>query len=692
MPWRRYRVTTPVACALVTGLIAIAARGPVPGDGLVLDLLVAARSVAFGVADDPASSPVAVIAIDAASLDSEALAPYPRTLMGPVWARTIDAVMGAGARAVGFDLIFSYHAGRLAALGLSGLADYDRPFLRALGQHRERVVVARTADHFPADPYVAVLGDEAALGMSEISADPDGIYRTISAARATDDGPRPGLAGALLARAGSTMPATVVVAPRRHLERIPAYSLSAVHDCARVAPEALAAALRGKIVLVGTTLPEEDRKLSTGRFLRPERAAAGPLHPCGLRRLGPSVPGSRTVPGVFLHAAAIEAVETGHVLRTVSPWVIAALAALVAVLATVIGLTLTPWRAAAVTVGLGAILAAVGTAALARDLWVPLALPLTAAIASPVVAYVVRYVVEERTRQRIQRAFGRYLSPAVVGRLAEDPAALTLGGETRDVTVMFADLSGFTALSGRVGPEVLTRVTNEYLGYIVEQVEATGGYVDKFIGDAVMGIWGAPAADPDHATHAVRAALATVRRIGEAREAAQARGELGYGVKIGLNSGAAVVGNVGTENRYNYTAIGETVNVASRLESVPGIYAASVVVGPITAELAAAHFLLRELDAIKVKGREKPLAVFEPLAPARDATDEQRSHARRYEDALAHYRAMRFADAQAIWRGLAASAGPSLAGPPRVMADRAAAFLEEPPPAPWDGVWVLTGK
>src|SRR5206468_6241942 len=139
---------------------------------------------------------------------------------------------------------------------------------------------------------------------------------------------------------------------------------------------------------------------------------------------------------------------------------------------------------------IGAALLAGATAALAVELWLPLALPLGALIAAPALAHVVRYLVEERRRRRIENAFSHYLAPAIVDRLAAEPSALQLGGERREVTVMFADLSGFTELSGQIEPEVLTRLTNEYLGYIVEPVEATGGYVDKFIGDAVLAIWG----------------------------------------------------------------------------------------------------------------------------------------------------------------------------------------------------------
>jgi class 3 adenylate cyclase/CHASE2 domain-containing sensor protein len=689
--WPRYRVATTLACALVASVAAVLAGGPVAGDGLVLDVLVLARSIGFPAADDPASSPVVVIAVDGASLDSKALSDYPRTLMGPFWAQTINAVMAAGARGIGFDLIFSYNAGRLESLGFAAFSGYDRPFLQALATHGPRVVLGRTATQFPADAYVAALGDETGLGLAELSADADGVYRTVAPGRETTDGEWPGLAGALLTRSGSRMPRPVTLAPRRHLERIPTYSLVAVHECARTAPAALAAAFRDRIVLVGTTLPEEDRKLSSGRFLRPDGTPGPPLHPCGLRRLGASDTNTRTVPGVFLHAAAIEAVETGRILQFAPPGVTAAIAAIGAVLAAIVGLMSTPWRAAAWTVALAGALGAAGTAALAHDLWLPLAIPLAAVLASPPIAYVVRYVVEERTRRRIEHAFGRYLSPAVVERLAQDPGSLTLGGEVREVTVMFADLSGFTALSGTVGPDALTRLTNEYLAYIVEEVEATGGYVDKFIGDAVMAIWGAPVPDADHALHAVTCALGAVRRIGAARAQALARGERAFSVKIGLNSGDAVVGNVGTEKRYNYTAVGETVNVASRLESVPGLYSCTVVVGPKTAALAGPHLLLRELDWIKVKGGAAPIAIFEPLAPLADATGGQRDHAQRYAEALGYYRDGRFGEAAALWSALAESDDARPTSPARVMAERAAAYAKEPPSA-WDGVLVLTGK
>lgn len=695
---RRYREVTCALCALTTVVLAVLIGQPLPSDGPLFDLLVKARAIVFPVEERPEQSPVAVVALDRRSLEAPELARYPRVLMGPIWAAVMDDVFQAGARAVGFDLLFSYSANEFSQ-------NFDAPFLAALDRHRQRIVLARSGATLPALPFLAALrNDPGALGTAEITADPDGRHRHVRGRyEAVGGGAVASLAGALLLRAKAPpIPDEVLLAPRRHLERIPAYAVVDVLRCAKQAPDALAQAFAGKIVLVGGTRAEEDRKISSGRFLTPARTDSPPLHSCGLRRLGASDPDWSSVPGVFLHAAAIEAVASGRVTSTAPTPVVAGLAAVTAAGGTLLGLALSPWLAAGAVVLIAAVLLGAGTAALAADLWLPLALPLAALAVAPALAYVVRYLVEERTRRRIQHAFSHYLSPVVVDRLVEEPSALKLGGDRREVTIMFADLSGFTALSGKVEPEVLTHLVNQYLGYIVEQVDATRGYVDKFIGDAVLAIWGAPASDPGHAASGIRAALAAVSRIRQECDVAVARGETGFSVKIGLNSGRAVVGNVGTVKRYNYTAIGETVNVASRLESVPSLFGCQVVIGPSTAELAKDEFLLRELDRITVKGGHAPIAVFEPLVERAKATPEQIDRVRRFADALAHYRAMRFVDAYTIWDALAreeheASGARSdkdepPQGPPAKMAERAREFAAHPPPAPWDGVWVLTSK
>jgi len=217
-----------------------------------------------------------------------------------------------------------------------------------------------------------------------------------------------------------------------------------------------------------------------------------------------------------------------------------------------------------------------------------------------------------------------------------------------------------------------------------------------------MALWGAPVDDPQHAVQGIRAAMAAVDRILREQQAATARGESGFAVKIGLNSGPAMVGNVGTEKRYNYTAVGETVNVAARLESVPSLYACQIVVGPRTAELAQGDFILCELDTIQVKGSETPLTIFAPLVPQATATAVQRAYTEHFAPALAHYRAGRFAEAAALWEALATTSHGAfpmytdgrgaVANPAATMAERAREYATHPPECPWSGVWVLTSK
>ena len=168
---------------------------------------------------------------------------------------------------------------------------------------------------------------------------------------------------------------------------------------------------------------------------------------------------------------------------------------------------------------------------------------------------------------------------------------------------------------------------------------------------------------------------------------ADAQGRPGFGVKIGIYSGDAVVGNVGSQNRFNYTAVGETVNIASRLEGLPGVYDCTIIVGSTTAEAVAEKVFLRELDKVWVKGREEPLGIFEALAIRGDETEYQKSRAVRYGQALALYRGGRFETAQANWLRIAADDGPS-----RVMAERAGNLHARVPVANWDGVWNLATK
>jgi class 3 adenylate cyclase len=358
-----------------------------------------------------------------------------------------------------------------------------------------------------------------------------------------------------------------------------------------------------------------------------------------------------------------------------------------------LGFAVAPWLAVLGVVALAAGCFGLALVALGFGFWFPVAVPAAAAIVSMVLAYLVRFLVEERRRRRVQHAFSHYLAPSIVDRLAESEAELRLGGERREITVMFADLSGFTALSTRLPPEELMAVTNTYHAMMVEAVEATGGYINQFLGDAVMAIWGAPLADPDHAASAARAALRIVEKIMQAKAEADALGVPGYAVKIGINTGPAVVGNVGAPKRYNYTAVGETVNIAARLESVPEDYGCRIVVGPATAAAIVDRFVVCELDWIKVKGKDEAFSVFHLIGERSAAESAEMRYREQYRAGLERYRAGDFATAEGIWRQQATRStdGSLLSCPPLVMARRCA-DLKSAPPAAWDGIFVKTSK
>ena len=662
-------------------------------DGLFYDLSLTMHGERPGTGGDP----VAVIAMDRSSLDSEELAATPRVLFGPFWAKLIDGLAEAQVKAIGFDIIFSYSANRFPALD----AQYDREFYDALARRHDRLVLARSARQPVAAPVEAAVYDldgdagndePAAIAFAELNPDSDGVQRRVGPhLRALDGNLLPTFAGALLARAQApAMPDPVLLAPAAPLETIPTYRLIDVLRCLDQRPAAIAAAFSGKVVLVGSNLPEEDRKRTPDRFMEQPPAGLVESGGCRLSRLGVSHAEGGTTPGVFVHAAAVQSVLTGNLVGPV-PLFARALAAVVASLCgSLLGFAVTPWLAVLGVIAMAAACFGLAVVLLGFGFWLPVAVPAAAAIVSMVLAYLVRFLVEERRRRWVQHAFSHYLAPSIVDQLAESEAELRLGGERREITVMFADLSGFTALSTRLPPEELMAVTNTYHAMMVEAVEATGGYVNQFLGDAVMAIWGAPLADPDHAASAARAALRIVDKIMQAKAEADAQGVPGYAVKIGINTGPAVVGNVGAPKRYNYTAVGETVNIAARLESVPEDYGCRIVVGPVTAASIGDRFVLCELDWIKVKGKDEAFSIFQLIAERSPAESAEIRYREQYGAGLERYRAGDFATAEDIWRQHATGPVP-LSSAALIMARRCS-DLKSAPPAAWDGVFVKTSK
>src|SRR5690242_7452941 len=283
------RVVVAVLLAVIAGAASMIRDSEInPADGLLYDLALALSPYRPGSGGEP----VAVVAMDEASLATPELAPLPRIFFGPLWAKVLEGLAGSGgAKAIGFDIIFSYSADRFP--GLSN-GQYDRGFLDALSRHHDKIVLARSRHTFPVAPFW-VAARPTALALAELVPDPDGIHRRAVPALHTSDGKTlPTIAGSLLKRAGGPpMPEPMLLAPAEPLEAIPTYRLIDVLRCIDSDPAALQHAFGGKVVLIGSNLPEEDRKRTPDRFMTPPPLQPGPKSGCSLHPLGASDAASR---------------------------------------------------------------------------------------------------------------------------------------------------------------------------------------------------------------------------------------------------------------------------------------------------------------------------------------------------------------------------------------------------------------
>ncbi|PVE22704.1 adenylate/guanylate cyclase domain-containing protein [Microvirga sp. KLBC 81] len=258
--------------------------------------------------------------------------------------------------------------------------------------------------------------------------------------------------------------------------------------------------------------------------------------------------------------------------------------------------------------------------------WMPPVLPVAAALAVFGTRFGLDYARERQLRHAVSEAFSRYLSPDLVAKLARDPSALKLGGERRNLSVLFCDVRGFTTLSEKLKdePERLTTLINRLLDPLSEAVLAEGGTIDKYMGDCIMAFWNAPLPSPDHPQRAVRAAMRMMEAVNALNVTLrQEEGDNAptFAVGVGINTGDCVVGNVGSRWRYDYSVLGDTVNLASRLESLSKEYRVSLILGPATAQAVRDNYVLIELDRIAVRGRATESAIFTVVAPASQRQD-----------------------------------------------------------------------
>lgn len=443
--------------------------------------------------------------------------------------------------------------------------------------------------------------------------------------------------------------------------------------------------------------PDVDPALIAGHIVLVGTSAAGLLD---LR----TTPVSPAVAGVSVHAEALEQILSGiHLQRP--DWADSAellfMLGLSLLLVAILPRLGAAWSA--VLAGL-AVAAAVGGSLYGFSAYGLLVDPLFPSAAVMVVylsATTTGYLRTESERRHVREAFGHYLAPALVSQLAEHPERLKLGGETKEMTLLFCDVRGFTSISElyKADPQGLTRLINRLLTPLTDVILARQGTIDKYMGDCIMAFWNAPLDVPDHAARACEAALAMFEALealdAERQQEAAAAGTpyLPLKIGIGLNTGTCVVGNMGSDQRFDYSVLGDSVNLASRLEGQSKNYGVGVVIGETTAAQAQHRFALLELDRIAVKGKKEAVRIFTVYGDRERRDDPAFARLKETHDTLlAAYRRQDWEVAQDALARCQEQADPAIAGFYALYQERIAEFRAAPPGAGWDGVYRATSK
>lgn len=400
-----------------------------------------------------------------------------------------------------------------------------------------------------------------------------------------------------------------------------------------------------------------------------------------------ATPFEREVPGVAKHAAELDSLLTGQFITRAPFWASVGLAFALALFSVALLLGVrSPLLEVAWPVALYLAFPWVTGAVLAfAKLQLLTVMPTLAVALGCLGATAFNHLFAGKDRELLRETFGRYMERELVEQLVEGRDLRTLEAQNLEITAFFSDIRGFSTFSERFRdePRTLAKVMNRYLQAVTEVLVAHGGCIDKYVGDAVIALFGAPIAYPDHATRACRAALEVQQAVAKLSAEFLAQGLPDLTTRIGVNTGAMMVGNFGSDQLVDYTAFGDEMNLAARLEGANKAYGTRVLIGPRTFEQVRAHFDAREVDTVRVAGRSEPVALYELLGPAGALPPPRRDAMQAYARGLAHYRAARFGEALAeLDQALRWAPGD---GPAAALRARSAKYLEHPP-APFEPV------
>jgi adenylate cyclase len=613
----------------------------------------------------PAAHSAVIVAIDEPSFAEIGRQwPWPRS----VHAGLAQALRRAGARPIGFDIVFAEPSQPAEDAALAAALAGDT----VLAADITAIADQRFEQRIRTEPLAPLLAGGARSGVASVDLDSDGVLRRLP------NVPDP-FAGVLARLAGHE----AAPPPGALLQYFgPPRSYPTVSYYQALEPETMLPPgfLSGRAAIVGLSLQAVPTVTSGGAdaYVTPYTVKTG-----------------RLTAGAEVQATILDNLVHRLWITPAPAWLPPAVLAALLLVALFGTRRLGPVPSLA-ALALLAIAIAAGSYALLRfgRVWLPPVLPMLGTTAAIIVQGGYGFAREQAQRRRITRAFEHYLAPSMVSRLAQDPGQLQLGGETRVLTVLFCDVRGFTTLSERMqqDPQGLTRLLNRILTPLSEAVLATGGTIDKFIGDCVMAFWNAPLDDPDHAAHAVEAARRMLAETAALNEQLQREGMASpIAIGIGINTGTCVVGNMGSDRRFDYSALGDSVNLASRLEGACKRYGVGTVIGPDTARALDGRAALVELDRLVVKGRSESAAVFTLLAHRSAEDGAYQTLAHEHDAALTAYRARRWDEAQAAFLRCR-NIEPSLSALYDLYALRITEHEHSPPPEGWAGETIATEK
>ncbi len=412
----------------------------------------------------------------------------------------------------------------------------------------------------------------------------------------------------------------------------------------------------------------------------------------GLYDLRPT-PFSATTPGVYIHASAMQNMLDGFYLERYYGLALVEILFYI-ILGLFLGLVLPripAWGGLLATLGFAGVLYWVDTTyVFSQGIWMLNVLPTLQAFATFLGVTIHGYLTEGREKRQIRKAFQFYLTKSVVDEMLKDTDKLKLGGEKRTCSVLFSDIRGFTTISERLSPEQLVYLLNAYLTPMTNIVFKYDGTLDKYMGDAVMAIFGAPIAHKDHALRACETALDMMDELHVLQEQWREEGLPEIDIGIGVNTGPMSVGNMGSEVRFDYTVMGDNVNLGSRLEGINKQYGSNIIISSYTYDEVKEHLYAREIDSVRVKGKREPVVIYELLGRGEPQGQEAEAM-QSFAQGITHYKDQDWEQAIALFSAVRDELKPNDFAS-NMYVQRCEAMRENPPGAGWDGVFTMTTK